>query len=136
MLRRTGRALVVLTVAAAALALAACGSDDYANDPRPPVPAEIAVLINNRQVIVSPGDFGAGLVSFSVANLSDNDASLEIDGPTADESDSIPPGGNTTLKMETETGDYTATANGTFAAPLVFAVGPERPSAQNELLLP
>ncbi|MSO41691.1 MAG: hypothetical protein EXQ70_07360 [Solirubrobacterales bacterium] len=125
-----------MAVAAAAVALSACGRDDYANDPRPPFPAAVAVQINNRQVIVSPNDFGSGLVNFSIANLSEQDASLAIDGPTADESVAIPPGGNTILKMETETGDYTATANGTFASPVVFSVGPERESAKNELLLP
>ena len=134
--RRRGRGLIGLLVAAAALTLAACGSSDFRNDPRPPVPAEIAVQINNGRVIVSPSEFGSGLVNFSVANLSDRDASLAVDGPTAGQSDSIPPGGNAVLKMDTEAGEYTATANGTLAAPVLFQVGPERASAKNELLLP
>lgn len=134
--RRRGRGAVALVAAAAALALPACGGNDFDREPRPPVPAEVNVKISDDAVVVSPREFGAGLVNFSVANLSTRDASLAIDGPTAGESAAMAPGANAVLKMETETGDYTATANGTFAAPVFFSVGPERASAENELLLP
>jgi hypothetical protein len=74
--------LVVIVV------VAGCGRDDFNNDPRPPIPAEIA-----------PGD--------------------------AD-----------TLKVDMKTGDYEASVDGFAVAPFSFTVGPERPSGQNDLLLP
>jgi hypothetical protein len=61
---------------------------------------------------------------------------LAIDGPTVAESDQVAPGGTATLKTELVTGSYRAAAEGTEATPFNFEVGPERPSAKDELLLP
>ena len=128
--------LVALAVIAGALALAGCGRDDFENDPRPPLPAEVSIEIGEDAVIVSPAEFGAGLVNFTIANLGDTEASIAIDGPTTDESDEVAPGGTTILKTEVSTGDYEAEALGTEASPFQFEVGPERESAQDDLLLP
>ena len=53
----------------AALVVTGCGRDDFNNDPRPPVPAEVSVKIARDGVAVSPREFGAGLVNFTIANL-------------------------------------------------------------------
>lgn len=135
-MRRRGRALVALAVAAGALALAGCGRDDFENDPRPPLPAEVSIEIGKEEVVVSPAEFGAGLVNFTIANLGDTEAAIAIDGPTTAESDEVAPGGTTILKTEVSTGDYEAEALGTEASPFRFEVGPERESAQDDLLLP
>jgi hypothetical protein len=123
---------------AAGLAIVAvgCGRDDFENDPRPALPAEISVEIGDKGVVVSPSEFGAGLVNFTVANLADAPASVAIEGPTAAETEEIAPGGTTTLKVEVETGDYEASVPGEDAEPFEFEVGPERESAQDDLLLP
>jgi hypothetical protein len=137
MSRRRGRALVAVAVAlVVALALAACGRDDFANDPRPPVPAEITVKIGDGEVVVSPKEFGAGLVSFEIANFEDTAATFAIEGPTEAVSDEIPARGNNSLKTQLETGSYEASADGVDARPFSFQVGPERESGQNDLLLP
>jgi hypothetical protein len=120
----------------AALAIAACGSDDFDNDPRPPVPAEITVKIGNGQVVVSPKAFGAGLVNFEIANLDNAPTTFAIEGPTEAESDDIPARGNNSLKTQLETGSYEASSDGVEATPFSFEVGPERESGQNDLLLP
>ncbi len=125
-----------MAVGLAALILAACGSDDFANDPRPPVPAEITVKIGDGAVVVSPKEFGAGLVNFEIANLDDTAATFAINGPTEAVSDEIPARGNNSLKTELETGSYEASADGVEARPFSFEVGPERESGQNDLLLP
>ncbi|MGH2983125.1 MAG: hypothetical protein ACRDK5_02535 [Solirubrobacterales bacterium] len=119
-----------------ALILAACGRDDFDNDPRPPVPAEITVKIGDGQIVVSPKEFGAGLVNFEIANLDDSPATLFIEGPIEAESPEIPARGNNSLKTELETGSYEASADGVEARPFSFEVGPERESGQNDLLLP
>jgi hypothetical protein len=134
---RRGTAVPAALVALAALAIVGCGRDDFANDPRPPVPAEITVKIDNREVLISPSEFGAGLVNFTIANLSDEAATLALEGPTAAESDVIPPGGNAELKAEMEAGGYVALADGPpDVEPFGFEVGPDRPSGQDDLLLP
>jgi hypothetical protein len=134
-MRRRGTALL-LSIGLAALAVAGCGRDDFENEPRPAVPAEITIEIGNDGVIVSPGTFGAGLVNFTVANLTKTPTTLAITGPTDAESDDIQPGGNTILKAEMVSGDYEASADDAQVQPFNFTVGPERESGQNDLLLP
>jgi len=135
-MRRSGRALLALGVALAAVAVAGCGRDDFENEPRPPVAAEISVKIGSDAVVVSPPEFGAGLANFTVANLGDSAATLEILGPSAAESGEVSPGGTATLKTEMVTGNYVARARGTSAEAFDFRVGAERESAQDDLLLP
>lgn len=128
--------MLALTVGLAAVVVAGCGRDDFNNDPRPPVPAEITVKIGDGEVVVSPSEFGAGLVNFTIANFNDDPATLAIDGPVEALSPEIPPNGNSILKTELKSGDYEASADGVDARPFDFRVGPERESGQNDLLLP
>ena len=136
MLRRRGRALVAVAVLAALFVAACGGRDDFANEPRPPVPAEITVKIGDGEVVVSPRTFGAGLVNFEIANFEDTPATLSIQGPTEAVSEEIPARGNNRLKAELETGSYEASADGVAVRPFSFEVGPQRESGQNDLLLP
>jgi hypothetical protein len=134
-MRRRGIALL-LSVGLAALAVAGCGRDDFENEPRPAVPAEITVEVGDDGVVVSPRSFGAGLVNFTIANLTKNPTTLAIIGPTEAESDEIPAGGNTILKAEMRSGEYEASADDAEVRPFSFTVGPDRESGQNDLLLP
>ena len=130
------RILLALSVGLAAVIVAGCGRDDFENDPRPPVPAEIGVKIGDGEVAVSPAEFGAGLVTFTVANFDEEPAVLVIEGPVDAVSNEVPPGGNLQIKTELESGEYEASADGVEARPFTFTVGPERESGQDELLLP
>jgi hypothetical protein len=137
MARRRGTAVLAALATLALVALAGCGRDDFENDPRPPVPLEISVKISDSAVRVSPAAFGAGLVNFTIANLSEEAAALVLEGPTLAESDQIPPNGSALLKAEMETGRYQASADGPSGViPFEIAVGPERPSGKDDLLLP
>ena len=128
--------MAAAAAAVAALVIAGCGRDDFENEPRPPVPAEVSAKIGGDSVAVSPREFGAGLVNLTVANLGTEPAALVIRGPVDAESAEIPPAGTTTLKIDMKTGDYEASAGGVAAFPARFTVGPERVSGQDELLLP
>jgi hypothetical protein len=127
---------VAAVILAVALIAAGCGRDDFKNDPRPPVPDEVSVKIATSGVALSPKEFGAGLVNFTVANLTTDPGTLAIHGPVDAESHEIPPGGAETLKVEMKTGTYEASVSGIAVKPFGFTVGPERPSGQNDLLLP
>ena len=78
--RRTG------LLAAAGIALigaAGCGSDDFANDPRPPAPIELTAKVDDRKVSVSPVEIdgepiGAGLATVTIANLTDDEVQLTL----------------------------------------------------------
>ncbi len=136
MLRERGRALVFAAALVTALAVAGCGSSDFKNNPRPPVPAEVSVKIAKDGVVVSPKEFGAGLVNFTIANLTTEPGALAIHGPVNADSDEIPAASAETLKVDMKTGSYEASASGIAKGPFSFTVGAERPSGQNDLLLP
>jgi hypothetical protein len=136
MRRRRAKALGLVAAVALALVAAGCGRDDFANDPRPPIPAEVTVKIATDGVAVSPKEFGAGLVNFTIANLTTTPGTLVIQGPVQAESDQVPPAGTATIKTEVKEGSYEASVDGVNARPFQFTVGPERPSGQNDLLLP
>lgn len=119
-----------------AVAASGCGRQDFKNDPRPPVPAEVTVKIAKDGVALSPRTFGAGLVNFTIANLTDQTGALAIHGPVNAESPQIPPAGALTFKVDMKTGSYEASVDGISVNPFGFTVGPERPSGKNDLLLP
>lgn len=120
----------------AVLVVAGCGRNDFKNDPRPPIPAEVGVKIGTGGVGVSPNEFGAGLVNFTIANLTNETGSLAIHGPVSADSDQIAPGDTGTIKVNLKTGSYEASVDGFAVRPFSFTVGPERPSGSNDLLLP
>ena len=138
-MRRRGRALVAVTAGLAALTIAACGGDDYENEPRPPTPAEISIQIADDELTVSPSEFGAGIANITILNIGEEATKVGIAGPTPGRSPQVAPGTTGVLKMEMEPGDYEAVAINRDLAdvpPFEFVVGPERESANNELLLP
>ena len=128
--------MLVAAALLGALAVAGCGRDDFENNPRPPVPAEVSVKISRDGVGVSPKEFGAGLVNFTVANLTNETGSLAISGPVDAATADIGPGDADTIKVQMKTGSYEASTDGLTVRPFSFTVGPERPSGQNDLLLP
>jgi hypothetical protein len=120
----------------AALALGACGSTDFPNDPRPPEPKEISAKVDSKRVVVSPDKIGAGLVVFTIANLSDAPVQFTVSGEKTEASTTeIQPGAPANLKIDLHEGDYEASV-GQSAQPATLTVGPERKSSQNRLLLP
>lgn len=132
------------TVLVAAALLTGCGegSDDYANNPRPPAPINVTAAITDRGITVSPPEFGAGPVVFIIANQTDEarKVTLESDtssGPGIRQTTSpINPDGTATLKVDMKTGDYEVRVDGADAEPAAVKVGESRESAQNELLQP
>lgn len=136
MLRRRGRALPLAVALVTALAVVGCGRDDFKNDPRPAIPAEVSVKIAKDGVAVSPREFGAGLVNFTIANLTTEPGTLAIHGPVDASSQEIPPAGADTVKVAMKSGSYQASVSGIAVRPFSFTVGPDRPSGQNDLLLP
>jgi hypothetical protein len=134
--RGSGRPVLAVAGVLLALAAAGCGRNDFKNDPSPPVPQEVAVKIATDGVGVSPKTFGAGLANFTVANLTNDSGALAIHGPVSAETGQIPPGGTGTVKVDLKSGSYEASVDGIALRPFRFTVGPERPSGQNQLLLP
>ena len=136
------RSRLIAPVAAlvAAFALGSCGgSDDFKNEPRPASPIELTARIADDVVNVSPrtaDEVGAGLATVTISNQSRDPAVLVLDGPTDDQSDEIPAGGTGDMKINLKEGEYMVSAQDSKARQAKLEVGPDRPTSQNDLLLP
>jgi hypothetical protein len=134
---RRGRLLVAAAIASLiAASAAACGEDDFKNNPRPPAQIEVSANVTKQRVQISPSKFGAGLVNFTVANLSEAPIRFSVTGPKRASTVEIQPGAPDYLKMNLTEGTYEATASRPRIRSATIRVGPERQSSQNELLLP
>jgi hypothetical protein len=133
---------MLASAAVAGIAVAGCGAEDFPNDPRPPAPIELTAKVDDRKVIVSPTEFngapvGAGLANVTIANLTDEGTSLTFAGPDQDwTTNPVVANGVLEYKLDLRPGNYIVTAEDEAVRPMEFEVGAERPSAQNDLLLP
>ena len=133
------RALTAAAVVALAVVAGGCGGDDEArSDERPPVPINISVNIDEKGITASPAKFGAGPITMLVANQSGASQTLTIDGPRLRRSvGPINPQDTATVRLRVLPGEYTVSAEESAGLrEATLTVGPERPSAQNDLLLP
>jgi hypothetical protein len=129
---------VACALAAVGLTAAGCGSDDHPNEPRPAKPIEVTARVDNDVVQVSPSEFGAGLTVFTISNQSDEAVALTLDGPVAATSQTLEPSAvSDDFKVDLQEGTYEVTGGlESRAKPQELVIGPARPSAQDELLLP
>ncbi|MGH2924884.1 MAG: hypothetical protein ACRDK1_02800 [Solirubrobacterales bacterium] len=117
--------------------LAACGSGDFANDPRPPSPILVGVKVDAERVSISPSNFGAGVVTFAITNLSKGPIRVQLSGPASASSAPIKPGQPGSLDAQLPRGDYQMSAVGSVSpSSAKFTVAKERPSSRDRLLLP
>jgi hypothetical protein len=130
------------TVLAAGLVVAGCGEDDFANDPRPPVPVELTGVIQDDAVTVSPSRIGAGPVLITISNQTRHDATLTLEGSTIrTRVGPVPPLDTATIQKTLDPGFYEVRAGSEVALareirPAQLEIGRERPSSSNDLLLP
>jgi hypothetical protein len=138
--RRRRQVVALFACAATALVVAGCGEKDFANDPRPPSPIDLTALISDKAVIISPQPSGAGPVTITISNQSKDPAKLTLEKSNGEKISSpeiLPDGGTGKLSADLAQGEYTAsTGDEGTAKTAKIKVGPERESAQNQLLLP
>lgn len=138
---RRRRRTALLATATVALLVAGCGAEDFPNDPRPPAPIQLTAKVDDRRVLVSPTELdgapvGAGLANITISNQTDEPRELIFDGPNERSTDPVVPGGVLNFKLPLEEGLYTVGVEDPAIKDQEFEVGPLRPSAQNDLLLP
>jgi hypothetical protein len=137
------RSRTIGILAAGALLVTACGSGThFANRPRPPVPVNLTVYINNARISVSPSSVGAGPVNFIITNQAQQAESLTIaphSGSSVATTGPINPQGTAQVTVNLDSpGEYeltTGAASGSIQ-PAPLHIGPARPSAANQLLQP
>jgi hypothetical protein len=129
-------------VLAAGLVVAGCGEEDFANEPRPPVPVELTGVIQNDAVTVSPSRLGAGPVLITMSNQTDSPITITLDGASIrDRVGPVPPLDTATIQKTLDPGRYEVRAGSDVALPRKIRparldIGQERKSSSSDLLLP
>jgi len=135
-----------------ALLVTGCGGGtSYANNPRPPSPIVLGTSINDQRESISPDHFGGGPVVFVITNQSSGARSLRVQtaaiggtcpgpagtvGPINQSTSPISPQGTAQLEVTLCRGDYVVSVDSSAIQAANVVVGPERPSAQNQVLQP
>ena len=136
------RRLIALLASIAFVALGAgCGAEDFANDPRPPAPIQLSARIADDNVLFSPKKIGGepiggGIANVTISNQTDHEVALTFVGPADRSTGPIIPRGVAEFKLDLLEGEYTLEADDPSIRSTAFVVGPERPTASNDLLLP
>ena len=139
---RRRRRIALLAAATVTLLIAGCGAEDFPNDPRPPAPIELTAKVGPRQVLVAPtrtsdgAPIGAGLATFTISNQTNEEVALTFSGAAENTTDPVVARGVLNYKLDLVEGPYIVSADDPTIREAAFEVGPERPSAQNDLLLP
>jgi hypothetical protein len=125
-----------------ALALGACGDDDFENEPRPPVPLQLTGVITDARVTVSPNKVGAGPIVLTVSNQTDDSHTIALEGEgIVERTGPVNPQDTATLQKTLKPGQYVVKAGSDSAPargirPATLVIGKPRKSASGELLLP
>ena len=131
-----------VAASAAAVAIAGCGGEDFANKPRPPVTLQLTGVITKQRVTISPRKIGAGPVVIRVSNQSGQSTTLTLDGNGVQERvGPINPLDTAELQKTLTPGRYKVTVGSEAATaeaiePATLVIGKERPSASDKVLLP
>jgi hypothetical protein len=141
---RARRAICSAFALAGLLALPACGGEDHVNHDRPPASITVTASIIDGHIHVSPERFGAGPIRLIVTNQTDAAQTItfetdEVGGDSPGitrKTAPIDPSDTTTLEADVREGDYAISTGDDGIRPATVQVGAERPSAQNDLLLP
>jgi hypothetical protein len=133
-------------LSATLLLLAGCGSDDsYDNASRPPAPLNVSVNLTGSRVMVSPARIGAGPIVLLIANESGRSRDVTLSAPArsssacvdADVSSGpINPQGTARVQFSVVEGRCLVGVTGEDLQPARLTVGPQRKSAQDDLLAP
>jgi hypothetical protein len=136
------RAGALAGIAISAALAAGCGDDDFANDPRPPVPIGMSGVIQSDKVTVSPTGAGAGPIVITISNQTRRPRTITLEGKTlVARQGPIQPGDTATLQRTLAPGSYEVRAGSETAVrkeiePALLDIGAERPASNNDLMLP
>lgn len=136
-----GRASLAVAIAALSAA-AGCGDEDFANNPRPPVPVGLTGVIQPDKVTVSPAKVGAGQVTITISNQTPGPKSITLEGGgTTETVGPVGPLDTAEITRTLQPGSYEVRAGSERAvrraiAPAILDIGQERQNSSGDLLLP
>ena len=122
---------------------AACGEDDFKNEPRPAVSTELTGVIQDDKVTVSPGSVGhAGPVLITISNQTKDEHTIMLEGESVRARvGPVGPLETATIQRTLESGSYQVKAGSKAAVPkeirpAALEIGDERKNSNDALLLP
>jgi hypothetical protein len=129
------------------VAAAGCGSssDGYDNASRPPAPISVSIAIIGEHIGIAPARVGAGPVVLLIANQSNRSRDVTLSAPDGSDnscvdsdasSGPINPQGVARIQLPLVEGTCEVGVTDGTLAPARLTVGPERASAQQDLLQP
>ncbi len=135
-----------LLIPLAALLVAGCGTKERtANELRPPVPIQLNASLMPKKISISPNQIGGGPVTLIVSNLTGIDqritfgsnspsgtSDLRLDSQSA----TIAPNDTALMKADLTDGTYTLSVQDDSIPASLLNVSGQRPSGQNDLMLP
>ena len=134
------RAVVIAGLVAALVA--GCGDEDFKNEARAPVTVELTGVIQDDELTISPAKLGAGPVSISISNQTEDPQTITLEGErTVKRVGPVPPGDVAELRKSLEPGSYEVSAGSGEAVakgikPATLEIGKSRKDSNDELLLP
>jgi hypothetical protein len=137
-----GPVALITTAALGVLPLAACGQGDFENEPRPATAIELTGVIQRAKVTVSPHKLGAGPVTITISNQTDDTHTLALEGDRVREVvGPINPLDTATIQKTLEPGTYRVRAGSRRAVargirPAELTVGKQRRSSADQVGLP
>ena len=129
-------------LATCALAISACGEEDFKNDPRPAVAVNLTGVIQPKGVTISPNGRGAGPFLITVSNQTDDPHTVTLEGSDVEETvGPIQPQDTATIQRTLGPGTYEVRAGSERAVQkeipsFELKVGKARKSSADEVLLP
>jgi hypothetical protein len=138
------RVIASVLASVAVLAAASCGDENsYENKQRPPRLLVITAAIASDRVSASPRRFGAGPIQLIVTNQTNVTRQVTLQptetvgaGANTPQTGPINPQDTATLQTDISQGTYELKVEGGDIRPARLSVGRQRPSSQNDLLLP
>ena len=137
---------IAAAAAVAAVVASGCGGEegDYANTPRPPTPITVGATILSDSLSVSPKSIGGGPVTLLVSNQTEKTQEITLetdeiggDAPGIEQNTGpINPGDTAQIKADLRRGTYKVSVGDSGIGAVTLRVGPQRESAQDELLQP
>jgi hypothetical protein len=144
--RKTGSkrgAAALLASATLTVSLLGCGGqEDFANKPRPAAAIELTGVIQAKRVTVSPHDVGAGPVTITISNQTQDAHTVTLEGESVRlKVGPVNPLDTVTLQKTLDPGSYEIRAGSTQAVaqeirPAELTIGKERKSSSDKVGLP
>jgi hypothetical protein len=139
---RTAWYAAMFLLAVASGTLAACGEEDFANRPRPPVPFELTGVVQEDKVTISPRRVGAGPVVITISNQTGAAHTITLEGESIRERvGPVQPLDTVTIQKSLQPGSYEVKAGSVRAVareivPAELTVRKSRGTSSNEVLQP